>query len=596
MNTMSEIILDQLHLRGADRIFAIPGAQIDFFLKCAVKDSRFQVILAADELGAGHMADGYSRVSGKLGVVLTINGPGATNLITSIVSTRSDHSRVLYITGDGPVLFRGLGGFQTSDCEDSNTESILSEAAGRSITIAHMESLKTALKMLDECRSLKLPYPIHINLPCDIAMTTFPVQNHITSKSEIGLIDLIEEGSDAGSFLSSRQSRLNCIHADPGIRSAVLLGEKLRDKKDVLAILDFCVDYNFPIAITASALDLISVIPATHFLGIFGYAGNIHVNSAFLNPDLEMLIIFGSDLDERTTCIWHEQFFHDNRQIIRVSEKAARWAHEYKNLVDLHDMDIDGILTWLRSHWQLTDQEKIKRQEWFNLQITNASQIEPKVDHLQGSGFTLRRAVRHMSEKAPENCCFFLDSGEHRIIASQSWIPRRWNSFFTSGKFAAMGWAISAGIGASFSEEHPVIWILTGDGCMLMQAMNLAIAAKFKRNIVIFMSNNRTYGRIASRLAHDDEAVRNNLSQLPMIDWAMFAESLGLKSFSVSNQNELDQAINQSFDLFQPVLIDLKVTDDPQISALCAIFSSTSENVIRHWSTKHYAKPSDCEG
>ena len=97
---------------GVKKIFTVPGAHIDFFLVQAINDGRFEIILASHEQGAGYMADGAARMSGSPSIVATINGPGASNLITSAVTARLGNSPVIFLTGDIPSHLYGYGGFQ----------------------------------------------------------------------------------------------------------------------------------------------------------------------------------------------------------------------------------------------------------------------------------------------------------------------------------------------------------------------------------------------------------------------------------------------------------------------------------------------------
>ncbi len=111
--TVVEIILDRFYSCGVTTLFVIPGVHIDSFLMQAVKDDRFRIVMAAHEQGAGYMADGFARISGGSGVVITINGSGANNLTTVAVTAKVNHSLVLFLTGDAPSVTFGQRRYST---------------------------------------------------------------------------------------------------------------------------------------------------------------------------------------------------------------------------------------------------------------------------------------------------------------------------------------------------------------------------------------------------------------------------------------------------------------------------------------------------
>ncbi|HYG58471.1 MAG TPA: thiamine pyrophosphate-binding protein, partial [Symbiobacteriaceae bacterium] len=159
--SVAQALLDHWHSWGVTTLFAIPGAQVDGLLMEAASDGRFQIILAAHEQGAGYMADGFARLSGVPGIVIAINGPGATNLTTAAITAQADHSPVLFLTGDAPAVLAGYGGFQGSDPHGSNPNPVLKAALTNAISITTPDILPTALRLSERLMTGPAPGPLY---------------------------------------------------------------------------------------------------------------------------------------------------------------------------------------------------------------------------------------------------------------------------------------------------------------------------------------------------------------------------------------------------------------------------------------------------
>lgn len=273
--TVVEVILDRFHTWGITTLFVIPGVHIDGFLMQAVKDRRFRIIMAAHEQGAGYMADGFARISGKPGVVITINGPGANNLTTAAVTAKVDHSPVLFLTGDTPSVIQGFGGFQASDPEGSNSTTILLEALKHSVCITSPESLSYAFQLFEELLLSPSPGPMHINLPSDIA------KQHVVNQVCIPL----SPRKDA--VIKKKPTWLAKIPITLGNRAAILVGEEVKNASELETIAEFSRRFAIPVASTLAAKNIQALLSQELYLGVFGYAGGPRAFEAILDSKLE---------------------------------------------------------------------------------------------------------------------------------------------------------------------------------------------------------------------------------------------------------------------------------------------------------------------
>ena len=578
-----EVMLDRFHAWGVTTLFVIPGVHIHYLLIQAAKDSRFQIIMAAHEQGAGYMADGYARISGGPGIVITINGPGANNLTTAAVTAKVDHSPVLFLTGDTPSVVQGFGAFQCSDPEGSNSSAIFQEALKYSFCISTPETLSSAFQLFEEILDSHSPSPMHINLPSDIAkryLMNWTNTPHVSSRKD--------------NDIEKTPTWLEKIPATPGNRAAILVGEEVKDVSEIEAIAEFSKRFAIPVACTLAAKNIQAFLAEELFLGVFGYAGGPRAFEAILDPQLETLIVLGAILDERNTVAWHENFFQPTRKIFRFSSDLGAVRKYPVPIVEVIEGPSKAI-NWLQHYWDESDEthpiEYENRVAWSRT-LQEISQI-PRVARINSNpeaGMSMITVVSIMNETLPMDTTLFLDSGDHRIYGGTFWEVGARGSFFTAAQTAPMGWAIGAAIGASFSKKNKQIWVITGDGCMLMHGMEISVAAKYKCQVVFLVSNNGSYARVAARMRNEPETLRKTLSSLPAVSWSDFAHSMGVPSRCVSTIGGLTEAIQEAKDSIGPFLIEVITNYEAECPFPPAIVSSSSPGFAENWKTHKSGK------
>lgn len=575
--TVVEEILDRFHAWGVKTIFAVPGVQVDSLLLQAVKDGRFRVVFACHELGAGYMGDGFARISAGPGIVITINGPGANNLTTAAVTARVEGSPVLFLTGDSPSVFKGFGCFQCSDPEGSNSTAILREAIKNSVFITNPEMLSTALQRFEDLFQSSTHAPMHINLPSDIARVPYTKETRQVEKAS----SVIEQD------LNESPSWLEKIPPLLGEKAVLLVGREIKTAAQMEAVTEFSQRFAVPVAFTLGSKNLQALLPKELCLGVFGYAGGPRAFEALLDPNLETLIVLGAVLDERSTCVWHSDFFHPKRQIIRFSSDPNSVRKCPAEVLEVNSI-LSTALNWLQCHWENEADNSMAfqvRSAWCQ-KLQKFPRIPGTDRSLQAkkkSAISMTDVISVINKMLNDDLTLFLDSGDHRIFAGFFWEPGENGSFFTADQTAPMGWAICAAIGASFAEENKQIWVLTGDGCMLMHGMEIAVAARHKRRVVFLVSNNGSYGRVVARLASEPEEIRQTLSKLPEVSWADFSLSLGVDSRKATTLEELTAAIQVAKSCTGPFLIEILTQFGEDCAYPSAVFSSSSPGFAEKW-------------
>jgi len=570
---ISDILLNRFYDLGIRTIFAIPGGHVDHLLKKIAKDGRFRLILSAHEEGAAYMADGYARISNHPSLVITINGPGLTNLITPAVTTRVDHSPVIFLSGDAPSVLDGFDAFQSSEPKASNTSALMEQALGHSFDLSDPSELFKALAQFENLLNSPYPAPMHLNFPLDIA--DFRVDEMITENN------VCEIHNDFS---------LNNLPDVLPAKSLILVGEGITRQADYQCIADFSLTFEIPVAVTMSAKNMQPLIDESRFLGVFGYGGGERAFKAVLDPTVDLLILFGVHLNERNTVLWHPDFFNPNRTILAINPLNIP---KYLATSKFHELsgNVSDIVKALQQHWMVSHNGESSgiRKHWSEdlSRILRIPTLDQSSDRKSIDGrLSMEALVSILNRELPENSRLFLDSGDHRIYGSTYWEVKTPNSFFTAAQTAPMGWAIAAGIGASFEVEDAPICVITGDGCMLMHGMEIAIAAKHHRKVLFIVCNNGTYGRVAIRLKTESEEVRDAITSLPEVSWSGFASSLGVPACKVTNTAQLVNAIGSALKEEGPFLMDVMTTIDELVPFPKAVFSSSMPGFMDYWNKR----------
>jgi len=232
------------------------------------------------------------------------------------------------------------------------------------------------------------------------------------------------------------------------------------------------------------------------------------------------------------------------------------------------------------------------RKSW-SARLQNTARVPGANTALRETGeskIAMTTVLSVMNETLPAGTTLFLDSGDHRIYGGTFWEVTAPDSLYTAALTAPMGWAIGAAIGAAFARPDKQIWVLTGDGCMLMHGMELAVAARHQCRVVFLVSNNGAYGRIAARLVNQPAALHESIAALPAVSWVDFARSVGVPGQRAGTIAQLTAAIAQARASAGPFLIEVMTTVDATSPYPPAIFSSSAPGFAENWSERH-SKP-----
>ncbi len=315
--TGAQFLLQCLRDQGLSHVFLVPGGHIDPLVAELGKGTTLQPIVAAHEEGAGFMADGYARVSGRFGVCLCIGGPGAGNILPAAIAARSDRSRVLFITGDVPTALQGRGAFQDGSMEGTSDSSYLRTATNFSEEVELIGQFPRQLASAFRAMGGVPPGPVHLSFPTDLQQAELPADISFPTPSAepsrpVDLAALVRaaRGVLAGAGKVAILAGRGCV--------ASRAGEVLRT---------FAERYEIPVATTFAAKGL---LPDDHrlCLGMFGYSGTNRAITTLLGGDLDVLLVLGSSMNLRDTLYWSRELAA-RTQIIQVDIDPTMLGRDY---------------------------------------------------------------------------------------------------------------------------------------------------------------------------------------------------------------------------------------------------------------------------
>jgi acetolactate synthase I/II/III large subunit len=540
--TVSHKICDWISEQGIRHVFLVPGSQIDHLSATMVKESEIEMIVTCIELGAGFMADGYSRVSGTPGVCMGTGGPGSAYMMPSAMISRVDESSVLYVTGDVPSWLKKQLCFQDTGHRGSRDREAFRTLMDFSTIISHPGQADDILQTIKSRLSSHLP--AHLVIPCDVQCKLAPVDSatmdfpHTEVIGETGMDAQEAAGLIADAIIDARNP-------------VILVGHSLLWGQGPEVLKQFAEYSGIHVATTYRAK---GVLGEDHPLsaGIFGFAGSRTAFDRLTDPANDFLLLLGAPVNQRNSFYWNERFVHADRRVIAVNTDGAEVFgvnpnHQSLTVPDIAQLMLN-VLERLKKRGYNSPHHSVEstRSQVFSAPLSDDFEGHPRLDW----------ALDYLRNEFPPETLMFVDSGAHRVVAGSVWSVTQPGTFFTSDVEAPMGWAICAAIGGKIAKPHVPVIALTGDGCMRMLGNEIATAARYRLPVIFLVSNNRTYCSIRKRAG--SENVASKLGDIPAINWADYARSLGAEGYTVNHGSELTIAVSLAKKSEIPFVIDLR--------------------------------------
>lgn len=540
----AETIARAVREAGVDHVFMFVGGLVDPFLPVLSGEAGLKPVLAANEAGAAYAADGYARASGKFGAALMIGGPGIFNAAGAIGAASADGVPLLVISGEAATSLEGRGYFQDASPLGADDLRMFDALTGFSHSVPTPDSLPQFLRdafrtMLGGARR-----PVHVAVPMDVQKA------EVRGWHDGWLPSCAEPRTlDEDAFAPWLEMASSCANI------AILAGWGTVDSGAWAELREVAERFDVPVATTYRAK---GVLPEDHplSLGMFGYAGNPPAEGCLTSPDLDALLVLGSSLNQRDTLGWSVHL-KPRRGVAQVDARPEMLG---RNFPATHPVAGDvrtALRRMLRDPGFVAGMESSRaaRKAWSAGFLGGPRYYDEDTRHSDAVPMHPACVCRALREALPRDAALLVDSGAHRAFAGHHipvLEPRR---FFSATGLGPMGWALGAAAGVASALPGTPVAVVTGDGCMLQNGLELATAARYRLPILFVVINNAALGNVYLR-ARKMGPGPEEFTVLRANDWAAFAESLGVRGVTVRSPAELAPAFDAFLQGEGPMLVD----------------------------------------
>lgn len=559
--TGAQAIIASLEAEGVDTVFGYPGGQAIKIYDALYDSKKLHHVLARHEQGATHMADGYARATGKVGVVLVTSGPGATNTVTGIATAYMDSIPMVVITGQ---VTRGVIG--TDSFQESDIVGITMPIVKHSFLLQSTDDLTETFREAFYIASTGRPGPVLIDIPSDLQgaemVFHYPDSVNIPSYRPTykGNAKQIKQ---ATALIETSKRPL--LYAGGGIVSSHACQE-LKALAEAMQI---------PVVTTLLGK---GCFPSSHplSLGPVGMHGSKYANMAMTECDL--IIAAGARFSDRVTGKLDE--FAPNAKVIHIDIDPAEIGKiREANVPIVGDAQgiLGGIVAQLEksgaepvdAKWVETVNEWRERWPYYDDQFNDyPNQIVPEV------------ALDELSKQLdPDNSIVTTEVGQHQMWAHQHIGREHARSFLSSGGLGTMGFGFPAAIGAKFGCPDKQVVCVAGDGSFQMNSQEMATAAINNAAVKVFLLDNRALGMVHQwqKLFYHERYSSTILDPVP--DFVKLADAYGWEGERIEKPEEVAPAIARMLASDKPYLLDVAISPDQNVYPMVAP-GAALDNVI----------------
>ncbi len=545
--TGAEMVVKALSALEVKYIFGYPGGSVLDLYDAIFQQDEVEHILVRHEQAATHMADGYTRATGKVGVVLATSGPGATNCVTGIATAYMDSIPMVVLAGQVPTTLIGNDAFQETDivgCTRPITK--------HSFNCRDLADIPNVIAKAFYIASTGRPGPVVVEIPKDLMLP----QN----KAPFGIeTDVRMRSYNPNVKGHTKQIRKAVKTINEAKRLVVYSGGGivLSDASELLT--ELVETLKAPITNTLMGLGGIS---GTHenFVGMLGMHGSFEANKAMANADV--ILALGARFDDRVTN--NVEKFCPNATIIHVDidpTSISKTINAHVPVVGLVDVVMQQILDELAATNFTPDEEALidwwqQIHLWRDMRHVGYKQVE-------GEKIKPQRVVEAMYKITKGEAYVASDVGQHQMFAAQYYPfakPRQW---INSGGAGTMGFGLPAAMGVklAFPDKHVIC--ITGDGSIQMNIQELSTCMQYNLSVVIVALNNRSLGMVRQwqDMVYGGRHSSSYMESLP--EFTKLAEAYGHIGIKIDTLDELDSKLEHAFSIknklvFVDVLVDEK--------------------------------------
>lgn len=549
--TYADLIVDYLDQLGIDTVFGVPGGAIEPLLNSLARSARRggpRLVVARHESGAAFMADGYYRETGKMGVVCSTTGPGATNLLTGVASALADEIPMLVITAQTPLPKFGKRALQESSCTAIDTVGIFRHATLFNTLISHHEQLESKLVSAIMSAHRAPNGPVHISIPSDILRSPATINAHIHSDLLVHNFSMSDDLSIAR--LCEKLGRVDNV--------VMYIGNGVG--KASKQIMEF-------IELTGAAFVTGPMgktwVDERHplYRGVYGFAGHESAKNLLQSQEVDLILAVGTDLGELGTSGWKNDLL--NTKLVHIDSCIEHFTRS--PMANLHvfgniDVIFNRLLVSVREarkwgrKW-MTIPGSTKK----NVNGGYATLSEPEKCHSNAVPVKPQRLMCHLSKHLPEDTRIFVDAGNGWSWATHYLTRSNSDGLYRIAMgFGSMAWSIGAAIGSAVANRTAPTLCIVGDGSYLMSAQEITVAAQHKLPVVFLVLNDAAMGMVMhGQQLGNQESIGWELNT---IDYAAMAQAMGVDGIVIESPAQLDELdFTSLFTKDGPTLIDVRI-------------------------------------
>lgn len=547
LTTYADLIVEYLRQLDIHYVFGVPGGAIEPLYDALARSARQggpRAVIARHEAGAAFMAEGYYNETGKMGVVCSTTGPGATNLITGVSSAYSENTPMLVITAQTALPKFGKRALQDSSCTAVDTVGMFRHCTRFNTLVSHPDQMES--KLISAIMAAhRIPHgPAHISIPSDVLSA--PASLPLNVRPKVLLQDFVLSDEESIQEL--------CTAIDQAERVAVYLGNGVGSAS--ATIMEFIETLRAPFVAGPMGKRWVNELHP-QYCGVYGFGGHASAHTVLrgglrggkASPPPDLILAVGAMLGELDTGGWHDDLL--NSRLVHIDNSVEHFTRS--PMAKMHVCgDIAAIFRRLTERAKrLQQQPKIepssppitgKPRKSLNILGNRVAIRDQEMCLSDASPIKPQRLMYQLSHQLPADTRIYIDAGNAWAWATHYLMREDVLGYYRIAMaFGVMGWAIGAAVGsARGNARHPTLCI-TGDGSYLMSAQEITVAAQEKLPVIFMVLNDSALGMVyhGQRLG-GAEAIGWELNR---VNYAAMAEAMGVDGLVIEHPNEL-QAID----------------------------------------------------
>ena len=537
--------------QGVDTVFGYPGgAVLNIYDSLYMYSDKIRHVITAHEQAACHAADGYSRTTGRTGVVIATSGPGATNLVTGIATAYMDSIPLVAITGNVPTSLLGLDSFQEVDTMP---------------IVKHNYIVKDITKLADTIREAFYiansgrKGPVLIDVPKDITIgkTEYEpkepkkIVNHNPEEINAQIDEAIEV---------IKSAKRPYIYAGGGVVSCNAVEE----------MDEFVTKVNAPVSLSLMGQCAFDNT-RDEYLGMLGMHGT--KASAMALNKCDVMIVLGSRFSDRVIC--NPNTFASDTKIIHIEIDPAEID---KNIVVNYSVagDIEYILAKMNEKLPQLDHS-----EWMNEVMGWKKQYALKMIPIESDDEVLPQdVIEELDRLTNGSAILTTDVGQHQMWAAQYYNFRKQRHFASSGGLGTMGYGLGAAIGSKVGNPDETVINIAGDGSFFMNLNELSTLAKHKLPVIELVFENDVLGMVRQwqRLFYGKRFSQTDIER--GTDLMKLAEAFGIEGVRITKKSEIKAGLEKALTCGRPCLIDVVINKDINVLPMVPAGADVNEPIM----------------